>query len=451
VTTPTHPTYLDQAALPYFFCPGCGHSLITDHLNAALVKLQPDPRQVVIVSDIGCSGLADRYFATNAFHGLHGRSLTYATGIKLANPELKVIVLIGDGGCGIGGHHLINAARRNIGLTMLVYNNLNYGMTGGQHSVATPAGGLTATTPLGQLERPMDICQTAAVNGAGLVIRTTAFDTALTDLIAEAIAAETFALLDIWELCTAYYAPTNRLSRQALAESMEKMNFKTGVLHREERPEYSRLYRQVTAPEMGRPASQPQPLSQRYSSSLDKVVRLTVAGAAGKKINTAAALFCRAAVLAGLSAEQRNDYPVTVKSGHSVSEIILSPHEQAGEPEEDIYLILAEEGLKNVRGRLGLLTRGDSVYAASGLPVEAAPGQIHSLEIPKGGRAETRAVTALAGLLRERDLFPLEALIEAAGLLPAYAEENRQAIALGSQVKITRLPDGTPATAAPGR
>src|SRR5512136_670324 len=138
-----------RSAVPYPFCPGCGHGLILDQLNAALVKLQLDPRRTVIVSDIGCVGLADPCFITNTFHGLHGRSVAYASGIKLANPELAVIVLIGDGGCGIGGTHLVNAARRNIGVTTLVFNNLNFGMTGGEHSVTTPQGSLTATTRLG--------------------------------------------------------------------------------------------------------------------------------------------------------------------------------------------------------------------------------------------------------------------------------------------------------------
>ena len=87
-----------RTATPYPFCPGCGHGLILDQLNAALVKLQLDPRQTVIVSDIGCVGLADPCFITNTFHGLHGRSVAYASGIKLANPELAVIVVIGDGG-----------------------------------------------------------------------------------------------------------------------------------------------------------------------------------------------------------------------------------------------------------------------------------------------------------------------------------------------------------------
>jgi pyruvate/2-oxoacid:ferredoxin oxidoreductase beta subunit len=131
----SHPTYIDEDSLPYPFCPGCGHGAILDHLNAALVQLQLDPRKLVIVTDIGCAGLSDKFFETNAFHGLHGRSVTYATGIKLANPDLKVIVLIGDGGCGIGGNHLIHAARRNIDVTVLVFNNLNYGMTGGEQGL----------------------------------------------------------------------------------------------------------------------------------------------------------------------------------------------------------------------------------------------------------------------------------------------------------------------------
>ena len=132
---------------PYPFCPGCGHGPILDRLNEAMIKLNLDPAKVVIVSDIGCSGLSDQYFTTSAFHGLHGRSITYATGVKLANPDLEVIVIMGDGGTGIGGAHLLSAARRNIGITVIVMNNLNFGMTGGQHSTTTPEGGVTSTAP----------------------------------------------------------------------------------------------------------------------------------------------------------------------------------------------------------------------------------------------------------------------------------------------------------------
>ena len=129
-TLPAPSTYRNERNYP--FCPGCGHGLILNQFNAALMKLGLDPTRVVIVTDIGCQGLGDQYFATHAFHGLHGRSIAYATGIKLADPDLTVIVIMGDGGTGIGGAHLLNAARRNIGLTVLVFNNFNFGMTGGQ-------------------------------------------------------------------------------------------------------------------------------------------------------------------------------------------------------------------------------------------------------------------------------------------------------------------------------
>ena len=165
------------------------------------------PQDVVIVTDIGCIGLSDPYFVTNGFHGLHGRSLTYATGLKLARPELTVIVLMGDGGCGIGGAHLLNAARRNLDLTLIIANNFNYGMTGGQHSVTTPLGGRTATTPGGNLEGPLDICATVIAAGASWVYRGMTHDADLADRIVHGVRYPGFAVLDVWELCTAYYTP----------------------------------------------------------------------------------------------------------------------------------------------------------------------------------------------------------------------------------------------------
>jgi 2-oxoglutarate/2-oxoacid ferredoxin oxidoreductase subunit beta len=434
-------SYLDQDLLPYFFCPGCGHSLITDQVNAALVKLQLDPKKVVIVTDIGCSGLTDKYFKTNAFHGLHGRSITYATGIKLANPDLKVIVLMGDGGCGIGGHHLINAARRNIGVTVVVYNNLNYGMTGGEHSISTPPGGITSSTPFGQLERPMDICQTAAVNGASYVARTTSFDKDLSDLIAQAIQNEGFSLLDIWELCTAYYAPYNKLNKKALLDAMAALNFSTGVLHRESRPEYSRAYRQVHAGEKGKPLFSPKGVKQKYSHSLDKEVNFIIAGAAGQKINTAAAAFCRAALASGLYAAQRNDYPVTVKSGHSVSEVILSPEPIgfSGVMRVDHMIVLFKEGLSSVRGLIAKMGPEGRIYINRDLlPVDTA-GQTTALnfKVMEGAqpKKEYWAIMALAHMLRDEPLFSMEAFKEAMTHNPTFAEANLAAIAASERMK----------------
>ena len=429
-------TYLDESQLPFSFCPGCGHNLVLKQLDAALVKLQLDPKKVVIVSDIGCSGLSDRFFATGAFHGLHGRSVTYATGIKLANPDLKVIVIMGDGGCGIGGHHLISAARRNIGIAVLVLDNLNFGMTGGEHSVTTPAGALTPTTWYGHLERPLDIGSTVAINGASLVIRTTSFDKMLADHLAEAIANEGFSLLDIWELCTAYYTTSNRFTRRDLEAAVARMEGGVGVIHREERAEYSRAYRAASAGGKGRSAVAPLSLPTRYAHSLSSRLQCVFAGAAGAKIVSTASAFARGGVLSGLWATQRSDYPVTVRSGYSRSEVILSPQEiyYSGIATPNIILLLYREGLTPVvKGQLAHMGEGDVIYADKELLPIATKARVVPLDFGKAAinvTRENKAMMAVAELLRHSGIYPVEALVEAVrlGQRPEFAEENVMAI-----------------------
>ena len=424
-------TYLDEATLPYPFCPGCGHNTVTDALNQALVELQLDPKKVVIVTDIGCQGLADKYFATNALHGLHGRSITYASGIKLANPELKVIVMIGDGGCGIGGHHLINAARRNIGVTVLVMNNFNYGMTGGEHSATTPPGGLTNTTPYGNLEQPLDICATAIVNGAGHVARTSSFDKTLSHMIAEAIRYDGFSVLDIWELCTAYYVPNNKFSRKLLEDTITALGFKTGLLQDSTRPEYSRAYREATASLKEKPVLSGKPIQPGYSHQLSAPLSFVIAGAAGKRIGTAANAFSLGAVYSGLYATQRDDYPITVKSGFSLSEVILSPEETLfnGIPKPDMLVVLFPEGLKKVTGKLGTLTEHDTLFINATLPPVDTRARIVKLDFSKTKiRPEYWTLMSMAEILRQTGIYPLEAFRQAASLRKEFAESNLAAI-----------------------
>ena len=397
---------------PYPFCPGCSHSIVLDYLNNTLVKLQLDPHKIVIVTDIGCSGLSDQYFNTNAFHGLHGRAITYATGMKLANPDLKVIVIMGDGGCGIGGHHLINAARRNIGITVLVLNNFNYGMTGGQHSVTTPHGGITSTTRFGNLERPLDIAGTVAMNGATFAARTTTFDTTIPQLIEQAILNDGFSLVDIWELCAAYFVPNNAFNRAQLEESMSKHALQKGIIHQEKRDEYARAYRAMasgTTP----PIKQP-PLKPLFKSDLDHTLRIIIAGAAGQKIASTASLLGTAAVLSNLWATKRDDYPVTVMTGHSVSEIILSPKEvlYTGIEKPDIFLALAPEGVKTCKNQIDTLTDESVLYAPKELLPIQTRARVSTLDLGKVSRKEL-ALAAVAEVLRQTNIIPLEAIREA--------------------------------------
>ncbi len=431
-------TYLDESTLPYSFCPGCGHSSVVEALNAALVRQQIDPHKLAIVTDIGCAGLADKYFTANAFHGLHGRAVTYATGIKLANPELKVVALVGDGGCGIGGHHLISAARRNIGVTTLVFNNFNYGMTGGQHSATTPLRAETATTQFGNLERPMDLCATAAVNGASFVARSTVFEAGLADLVEQALQNEGFSLVDIWELCAAYFAPRNRFNRKRLEETLAGLGLQTGVLHQEQREEYSRLYRQAAGSLAGQPVLPVRPLEQKYPHALASRQGCVIAGAAGQKIGAAAGAFSRGAALAGLWATQRNDYPVTVRTGYSLSEVIFSPQEVrfTGIVKPDWMLVLFPEGLKVVRGRLAQLTEADTLYinasllAAQTWSVQTR-ARVVALDFTGRGKPKHWCLMALAEILRHSGIYPLEALNDAVRMQPEYAEENLAAIEAG--------------------
>ncbi len=433
-------TYRNPEMPKYPFCSGCGHGVILDHLNAALVELQVDPRKVVIVTDIGCVGMSDQYFATHTFHGLHGRSVAYATGIKLANPELTVIVLIGDGGCGIGGHHLINAARRNIGVCVLVFNNFNYGMTGGQHSVTTPHGALTASTRGGNLERPLDICATVAANGAGYVYRTTQFDKDLSESIAAALLFDGFALLDIWDLCTAYFVPNNDFSKSAMLEQLASSQMPTGLLQRKDYAEFAAAYRTQFADQKGKPTFTRKGIEKKYSAKVAAPTRIMLAGAAGGKVRSTATILARAAMLCGLWCTRRDDYPTTVMSGHSVSEVILSPSEifYTGITRPDILAILTREGLAQVTRQLEAMDESNRVYI---MPELVPHVRTRAVKIVLKGDSsrlskKTLAMTCLAAIVRDTGLIPLAALEEAACMdqRPEVLAENVRAIEQSTQL-----------------
>jgi pyruvate/2-oxoacid:ferredoxin oxidoreductase beta subunit/Pyruvate/2-oxoacid:ferredoxin oxidoreductase gamma subunit len=433
-------------AVPYPFCPGCGHGPILDRLDEALVSLDLDPARVVLVSDIGCSGLSDQYFSTSAFHGLHGRSITYASGIKLARPELEVIVLMGDGGTGIGGAHLLSVARRNLGITVVVFNNFNYGMTGGQHSATTPPGAITSTTPGGNLERPLDLCATVAANGAAYAYRGTSFDGDLAERIAEAVRTPGFSLVDVWELCTAYFVPNNRASKRTLGEVLESLGFATGLVHRRDVAEYGAAYRAAAAAMASEPSGvAPQWLRPRFAPTLDRRFGLTVAGAAGGRVRSAARLLARAAVLSGLWAAQRDDYPVTVKTGHSLSDLVLSPVriEHAGVERPDAVLVVSEEGRRKVAGRVARMGADGTVLSLVGLEAEETAARLRWLDPAAAGTRFAKAdlsLVAVAATAATLGLVPPEALDEAARQAPAeLAESGLAAVRAGLEIAAADL------------
>jgi len=419
---------------PYGFCPGCSHRLVLDALDRVLTRLQWDPAETVIVTDIGCVGLSDQYFATSGFHGLHGRSLTYAAGVKLSRPDLHVINLIGDGGCGIGCAHLVSAARRNIGVTTIVFNNLNFGMTGGEHSVTTPTDQKTATTPWGNTEIPLDIAQTVAANGATYVWRGTAFDDDLDDQIERALIHDGFALLDVWELCVAYYAATNRVSPKSLNALMERFGFAHGIIREADRPEGVAALRAVWAGHDGAALRLTHPLQTEFSHSHTRPHAVVVAGAAGARVRTAGHLVGAAATLSGLWTTQRDDYPVTVRTGFSVSQVLMSPEpiDYTGTGSPDALFVLSDEAWSKVSGAAARMRGDQSVFVVPGLADRLETrAQVHVFTqvALKGIPSASRSLAVVSAGIAQLGILSPEALLAAAGELnPAYAEANQRAV-----------------------
>ena len=198
---------------PHVWCPGCGIGILLGCLIRAIDKDGYEKDDVVLISGIGCSSRLPVYVDFNTLHTTHGRALTFATGVKLANPGLKVIVVMGDGDAmAIGGNHFIHAARRNIDLTAIIINNAVYGMTGGQTSPTTPYGMKTTTAVYKNIEHAFPIAEMAVTAGAVFVGRGTVYHARLLDqLIEKALLKEGFGVVEVVSHCHTQYGKLNRL------------------------------------------------------------------------------------------------------------------------------------------------------------------------------------------------------------------------------------------------
>ena len=437
MTEPVLDTYIAEENLPYEFCPGCSHGKVLGALSDSLKQQGLDPSGVVVVTDIGCVGLSDKYFITHAFHGLHGRAITYASGIKMQNPNLMVIVLIGDGGCGIGGHHLLNAARMNTDVSVLVFNNFNFGMTGGQHSVTTPLDSITPTTSLGSLDAPMDIAGTAKVNGGGFIARATAFDKDLPDMITKAMNHDGFSLIDIWELCTAYYVVRNDFGRKEMLGYMDNMQMESGMLQKTNRPSFQTSYKHIQKQASKQKSMSGLVLETKFSSDLDKPIRIVLAGAAGQKVVSAGNLLASAATLSGLWTSRRADFPITIQTGFSVAEVVISPEPvfYSGIMKPDVAALIAPEGRDKIMTLTKAMEKMDLIYYSEGLGNINSKAKQLPLLFPKSAKKEIRkniSILTAGYLTQELGLFPFEALQEAVRLIqkPKIAEINLGVLAL---------------------
>lgn len=205
--------FLRMDRMPHIWCPGCGIGTTVNCFTRALIKAEIPLDDVAIVSGIGCTGRVAGYMNLDSFHTTHGRAIPFATGLKLANPKLKVVVYSGDGDLiAIGGNHFIHAARRNIDLTVICVNNFTYAMTGGQVGPTTPLGAVASTSPYGCYEGPFNLPYLAESSGAVYVARWTTYHVRqLTKSMTEALKKPGFNFVEIIAPCPTLYARRNRL------------------------------------------------------------------------------------------------------------------------------------------------------------------------------------------------------------------------------------------------
>jgi 2-oxoglutarate ferredoxin oxidoreductase subunit beta len=252
---------------PNMWCAGCGIGIVMGAIIRAVDRMGLDKNEVAVLSGIGCTGRMPVYLDFYTMHTTHGRALAFATGLKLARPELKIIVVMGDGDAlAIGGNHFMHAARRNIGLTAIVVNNASYGMTGGQYSPTTPHHLLATTAPYGNIERPLEVCDLSIAAGASFVARSTVYHARELDrYIERGIANEGFAVVEAMSYCHTTYGRTNKLGTAVDMMRLLKENGITksayeklppekregkivrGIFRDEQWPEYTKLYDQVIA------------------------------------------------------------------------------------------------------------------------------------------------------------------------------------------------------------
>lgn len=256
-----HLKYLRQDNLPHIWCPGCGNGIIMGAFVRAVDELEYDQNEIVVVSGIGCSGRISGYLDFHTLHTTHGRALAFATGIKMAEPRLKIFVFMGDGdAAAIGGNHLIHACRRNIDLTAIVINNSVFGMTGGQFSPMTEKDHQASTAPYGNIERNFDICSLSQVAGATFVARTGIYQVKqLIKLMVQGAQHKGFALIEVISQCPVNFGRRNQMgspvdmlkwqkeliSKNAANEDSTNTGLKFGLLYQAQDPEYVEEYQKL--------------------------------------------------------------------------------------------------------------------------------------------------------------------------------------------------------------
>jgi 2-oxoglutarate/2-oxoacid ferredoxin oxidoreductase subunit beta len=257
--------YIREEMFPHMWCPGCGNGIVLGAIIRAIDDLKWDRDKIVMISGIGCSSRITGYVDFCTMNTTHGRALPFATGMKMANPDLKVVVVMGDGDCSaIGGNHFIHAARRNIDLTAIIINNMIYGMTGGQYSPLTPTGRFGTTAPYGNIDQSFDLTSLAMAAGASYVARGTVYHVRQSiSLMKKALDKKGFSVVEIISDCPISFGKMNKMrtavdmlkwikdiavSKKAwenLSVEERKDKFVIGEFLDIDRPDYNERYNEI--------------------------------------------------------------------------------------------------------------------------------------------------------------------------------------------------------------
>lgn len=382
------------------FCPGCGYNASIRSISKALKQAGYTPNEVVIVSDIGCSGLVDSLFTTHTIHGLYGRSTALGLGVSLGldNPGKKVVVIQGDGGATIGLQHIMEAARRNANMTHIVLNNLVYGITGGQMSGLSPRK-FKEIKHSRDLTSAFDVCELAHSAGAAFVARI-GTPKEFENILVKAFKTPGFSLVELPSMCQPF-------GIKKLAELSRHVG--PDVLLRNDRLPLKNIIQNNKSL-----FNEREILPVKYKSQVTSRFGVVIAGSAGGGVQLAAKFLASAGVMSGLSATMKGEYPITVGTGFSMAEIIFSRYKInfTGLLKPKVMIILSEDGMARVKDKMmrSSIVVLDSSVSNSKLKSDKVIIQ----DFTKYAGKQNAALMAVAYWLETFKSLELEALLDAA-------------------------------------
>ncbi len=399
---------VDSKALP--FCKGCTHTSVAQSTERALQKLGYDPLDVIFVTDIGCHGIIDKSLKSHTVHGLHGRSVALASGIAAGLPKdsgKKVIVFIGDGGATIGMQHLLVAAHHNFPMTVVVHNNMLYGMTGGQPSEFTPEGFNTPTSPNRSAMGAIDMVRLMEGVGAAYVSRISGIGD-LSNELAEAFSQPGFSLIEVMEICTSYGVKSNPGMKLRQVIETSGLQLTKHTTHRAEAPQQN--YESFSTSLITEKLT----IAKEFEPTKKGTMRILLCGSAGEGTQSAAEFLARTAMLSGLYATKKGHYPVTVGVGFSAAEVIISdqPIFYTGSTKPDFMLITSQDGLDYAMPRIKISDRS-TIILDNSLPLPETKSSLQPTDLRMKAGSRNAAMLSVFHLVRNYEILSLASLLTA--------------------------------------